>query len=281
MSDRLTAMVAFLLIALAIPAAAVAQDPPDYLQLAEILRVSGKYDACAVEALRHAHLRPERAPEGVDLAGRCLVQAGQWQQILALMWHPRLAPHIDASRELRWRACAVAATLGEVPLPRACAAAGRDDARLELLGAVKALAAGEWRDADRALALAQPATPTAAFVAEAQQWLAKSRDLPTPSPAVAAALSAAVPGLGRVYLGRWQEGATSLLLVGVPSWFAYGGFERDGASSVRGWLLASTAAVFYLGNIYGSWVGADVDRRKGHDRLRSAVRTGLGQWVVQ
>lgn len=264
--------------------AAGAAEPIDSLQLALTLQAVGRLEACAVEALRHAYTQPTAAAAGVDLAARCLVQAGQWSQSRQLLWHPLHRPLIKSSRPLRWRACLVSAVAEESqPLPAECRA-DPSDPRLTLLPAAQSLAAGRWAEADAAIGVdavspSAEATETRALRADLQAWSANSAQLPTPSPLLAAALSTAVPGLGRVYLGRWQEGLTSFLLVGAPAWFAYGGFERDGVESVRGWLLATTTAVFYLGNIYGSWVGAETDRRKAEKRLRDDVRGGLSRWI--
>lgn len=256
----------------------------DSLQLALTLQAVGRLEACAVEALRHAYTQPTAAAEGVDLAARCLVQAGQWSQSRQLLWHPLHRPLLRSSRPLRWRACVVSAVAEESqPLPAECRA-DPSDPRLALLPAAQSLAAGRWAEADAAIRVdavspSAEATETRAFRDDLRAWTANSAQLPSPSPLLAAALSTAVPGLGRVYLGRWQEGLTSFLLVGAPAWFAYGGFERDGVESVRGWLLATTTAVFYLGNIYGSWVGAETDRRKAEKRLRDDVRGGVSRWI--
>lgn len=265
-------------------ALALEAQPADALQLATTLQAVGRLDACTVEALRHAYLHPEAAAAGVDLAARCLVQAGQWSQSRQLLWHPLHRPAVSASRPLRWRACLIDAVAADgQPAQPACQDASADP-RLALLPAARALVAGEWSAARSALAgpalaLSADVSETADLRSDLQAWEASAVALPAPSPWVAAALSTAVPGLGRVYLGRWQEGLTSLLLVGAPAWFAYGGFERDGVDSVRGWLLATTSAVFYLGNVYGSWVGAEVDRRKADQRLRQEIRSGLGRWI--
>lgn len=274
------ALRAALLVALALVArTAWAQEFDDTgLQLAETLRDLGRYDACAVEALRHAHAHPGTSA-GVDLAVRCLVQAGRWAQADAVAWHPRHASLLQQDEALRWRGCVVGAVgQGAAALPEVCAP-GPDRPRLTLLPAAVSFASGDWDGARRAMALAADATETAEFRADAQAWLQRAAELPAPSPLAAAALSAVVPGLGRVYLGRWQEGLTSLMTVGVPAWFAYNGFDENGTASVRGWLLATTATVFYLGNVYGSWVGAEMDRSKTDRQLRDDVRDGLSRWV--
>ena len=80
-------------------------------------------------------------------------------------------------------------------------------------------------------------------------------------------LSALVPGLGKVYSKRTADGIYSLILVGLSAWQAYDGFEEDGTSSVKGWLLGSIGTVFYLGNIYGSVIAAELYNYRVEDEF--------------
>jgi TM2 domain-containing membrane protein YozV len=95
--------------------------------------------------------------------------------------------------------------------------------------------------------------------------------LPRRSPLLAGALSAVIPGLGRVYLGRWPDGLLSFLLVGTTGALAAQGFHEEGRGSVRGWILGGVAALLYAGNVYGSAVGAVVQRREADDALMQEV----------
>jgi len=65
-------------------------------------------------------------------------------------------------------------------------------------------------------------------------------------------LSAIIPGMGKIYSGYWKDGLISLLFVGISSWQAYRGFEKNGIQSVYGWIYGGVACGFYAGNIYGS-----------------------------
>lgn len=249
------------------------------LGLADTLRGLGQHDACAVEALRHAFQTPAQAGAAVDLASYCLASAGRWQDARSLWWHPRHR-HLLVDAGLRWHACVAASAMGAAALPELCGAQAPspravDDPRLTLLPTVQALRAGRWTEAaetSRSLT-AHPLRD------EVQVWLNRASSLPSSSPWVAASLSAVVPGLGRVYLGRWQEGLTSLITVALPCWFAWRGFEADGVGSVRGWLLGSTAGIFYLGNVYGSWLGAEVDRRQAERKLQAEIGAALLPWM--
>jgi TM2 domain-containing membrane protein YozV len=95
--------------------------------------------------------------------------------------------------------------------------------------------------------------------------------LPRKSPALAAALSMVVPGLGRVYIGRWPDGLMSFLLIGTTAFLAAQGFYAEGQGSVRGWILGGVAGLLYAGNVYGSAVGAVLQRRDAEAALMQEV----------
>jgi tetratricopeptide (TPR) repeat protein len=72
------------------------------------------------------------------------------------------------------------------------------------------------------------------------------------SPFLAGALSAIVPGTGKMYSGRVKDGVVSLIFVGLTGYQAYRGFSKKGTDSVYPWIVSSISFSFYLGNIYGS-----------------------------
>lgn len=69
---------------------------------------------------------------------------------------------------------------------------------------------------------------------------------------LAGSLSAIIPGMGKVYTGRWKDGIISLLFVAGTGYQAYRAFNDKGFESVYGWIMGSLSLGFYLGNIYGS-----------------------------
>ena len=71
-------------------------------------------------------------------------------------------------------------------------------------------------------------------------------------PWLSGGLSAIIPGTGKIYSGYWKDGLVSLLFVGISSWQAYRGFEKNGVQSIYGWIYGGVALGFYTGNIYGS-----------------------------
>ena len=99
------------------------------------------------------------------------------------------------------------------------------------------------------------------------------------SPIFAGFLSALVPGLGRVYLNRQGGGVFSLLMVGVMGYSAYVSFAARGVASVNGWIFAISAVPLYLGNIYGSAVGADVYNMKQREELLDQVQFSIDDLI--
>jgi hypothetical protein len=69
---------------------------------------------------------------------------------------------------------------------------------------------------------------------------------------LAGSLSTFIPGMGKVYSGRWKDGLISFLFIGTTAFQAYRGFEQKGIKSVYGWIMGSLSFCFYIGNIYGS-----------------------------
>lgn len=69
---------------------------------------------------------------------------------------------------------------------------------------------------------------------------------------LAGSLSAVVPGLGKVYSGRWKDAIVSVIFIAGTGYQAYRAFKEQGISSVYGWIMGSLSFGFYIGNIYGS-----------------------------
>ena len=75
------------------------------------------------------------------------------------------------------------------------------------------------------------------------------------SPLFAAALSAIIPGLGKIYLGNLGEGISSFITVGVFSSICAENWIKHGFYNWKTILFGSLASIFYVGNIYGSYFG--------------------------
>jgi len=88
------------------------------------------------------------------------------------------------------------------------------------------------------------------------------------SPAASVALSAIVPGLGKVYSHDRKDGLLSLLFVATNAWQSYRGFSKNGIKSAIGWVFGSLAVGFYSANLFGSWKSANIYNSKQVDLIR-------------
>ena len=257
-------------------------DTPSFLELAERLRGVGSFNECTVEALRYAYDRPAERARGFERAALCLSLAGRYDDARRLMLAlPSEGTPLDGPGRLR--ICLSEVFLPELGLP-VCAplesGAPRDrlyDLAQQTLR-MRELRARHWGEARLQMAAGALATSSMSSDPTVSAWQQQDRELlrrydalPRKSPLLAAALSMVVPGLGRVYLGRWPDGLLSFLLVGTTAALAAQGFYEEGQGSVRGWILGGVAALLYAGNVYGSAVGAVVQRRDAEDALVQEV----------
>ncbi len=76
------------------------------------------------------------------------------------------------------------------------------------------------------------------------------------NPMTAALLSAAIPGLGKIYTEEIGDGITAFVATGLLTYLSINNFNHD--HKFRGWLFAGMAALSYAGNIYGSAASAQI-----------------------
>lgn len=74
------------------------------------------------------------------------------------------------------------------------------------------------------------------------------------SPFLAAAASAVVPGLGKIYAGQLGEGVSSFLVCGSLAALTADSWNKKGLANWKTILFGSLGAAFYIGNIYGSYI---------------------------
>lgn len=103
--------------------------------------------------------------------------------------------------------------------------------------------------------------------------------LPRKSGLWAGLCSAVIPGAGKLYCRRPVEGLQSLVTVALTGWQAYDGFHRDGTRSIKGWIFGVLGGVFYLGNVYGSAVAADIANEEQDGRLIEKVKVTISIYV--
>lgn len=82
------------------------------------------------------------------------------------------------------------------------------------------------------------------------------------SPLLAAAASAVVPGLGKVYAGNIGEGVVSFLAVGALGAITAEHWVKDGPTDWKTIVPGVLCAGFYIGNIYGSYMSVSITNNK-------------------
>lgn len=103
---------------------------------------------------------------------------------------------------------------------------------------------------------------TASEEIKLNEYYNRISEMPSKSPFVAGIMSAAVPGLGRIYAGKTAEGISSFLYVGAllaTSWDLY---NRLGGNNPFFIISASISGIFYVGNIWGSAVAVNRVQRE-------------------
>lgn len=91
------------------------------------------------------------------------------------------------------------------------------------------------------------------------------------SPWLAAAASAVVPGLGKVYAGNIGEGIASFLIVGALGAITAEHWVKDGPQDWKTIVPGVVCAGFYIGNIYGSYMSVSIS----NDRILNAQNTTI------
>jgi tetratricopeptide (TPR) repeat protein len=154
--------------------------------------------------------------------------------------------------------------------------------RVLLLEAADLCATGLWASAIALLGKrGADASPEFSGIGSALEDLAREAvTADKKSPVAAAVLSAMVPGLGKIYADRPEDGLFSFISTGIFAGLAAWSFYEDGAGSVRGWIYTTVGSVFYAGNIYGSVMAAlnhDRDADERYKKEAASIGVKLGQ----
>lgn len=106
---------------------------------------------------------------------------------------------------------------------------------------------------------------------ELENILAERFDKPSRSPVLAAAMSAVIPGSGKIYAGRLDEGISSLLGVGVLAALTTENWVKCGPGDWKTILFGALGSILYIGNIYGSYMSVGIINDNLHDAQNTAI----------
>lgn len=82
------------------------------------------------------------------------------------------------------------------------------------------------------------------------------------SPVLAGLYSAVIPGLGKIYAGKKNQGIAAFLPVISLAALTYEAYRKDGVKSARFIGFGTLFSVFYIGNIWGSTLAVKIRRNE-------------------
>jgi len=135
--------------------------------------------------------------------------------------------------------------------------------------AVNHLQQREWTEAIDLLNVSNDTEPITIKLAS---FATSGQQLPRKNKILAGFFSTVIPGAGKFYCNRPFDGVQSLATTGILGWQTYDGFHKDGIHSVKGWIFGVIGGIFYLGNIYGSVVAADIHNVEQEKRLFTEIQ---------
>jgi tetratricopeptide (TPR) repeat protein len=283
--NRFSKLLPLLLVFLT-PTALLAQagrSPEATRAFADWLVTQEEYTRAAGEDYRFLFTAPEKEKaEVLRLIGSCYFKAREYRR--AILVFERLIASWPASpliEEAYYEAAYCSFKLAEYDAVEAqiarLAAAGPLPAPFLLLGGAARMAAGDYRTGALLLNQYLGASDAAASdTADAAQGLialaAFADQLPTRNAWAAGIFSSLLPGAGKVYAGRWEDGLVSFLLCAFLGGMAAYSFWSEGVTSVKAWLYTGLGAVFYIGDIWGSAVAADQFNQDQRNTLSRQVK---------
>lgn len=91
------------------------------------------------------------------------------------------------------------------------------------------------------------------------------------SPWVAGALSAVIPGLGKIYAGKVKQGIGAFLPIASLGLLTYEAFNKGGIKSARFIGYGSVFLIFYTANIWGSAVSVKVNAQEFYKQYDNKI----------
>jgi hypothetical protein len=95
------------------------------------------------------------------------------------------------------------------------------------------------------------------------------------SPWVAGALSAIVPGLGKIYAGKTGQGIAAFLEIAALGGATAEYYFRSGPESAGFIIFGSLFSLFYIGNIWGSALSVSVNKNDFYKRIDNNIMVDL------
>ncbi len=88
---------------------------------------------------------------------------------------------------------------------------------------------------------------------------------------MAGLLSSIVPGLGKIYIGKYGEGTAAFLMVSIMGIVTYENYKKDGILDPKTLIFGSMFATYYIGNIWGSSIGVKLKRDEFYNEINYKI----------
>lgn len=125
------------------------------------------------------------------------------------------------------------------------------------------------------VSLAYVKGPAIEFTNRLRKEMDRATHIRKKSPALAAGLSAVIPGLGKVYAGRPRHGLAAFLPCAVLGFEAAEAYKNGGWKDTRFLVCSTLFSVFYIGNIYGSALTVKAVRNETINDARYRIQADL------
>jgi tetratricopeptide (TPR) repeat protein len=139
--------------------------------------------------------------------------------------------------------------------------------QMHRLSGINYLYQQRWEDAKQKFSSVMKSEFRDSTIENLYQFAEEGKELKYKQPFLAGLFSGILPGSGKVYAGRWEDGLFSFVSIGFYAWQSVDGFYRDGKHSTKGWIYGIVGSVFYLGNIYGSVIAARVMNERTREQF--------------
>lgn len=98
---------------------------------------------------------------------------------------------------------------------------------------------------------------------------------PNKNPLQAAIFSTIIPGAGKIYTGELSDGIISFIATTVSLYLSVNNFQNN--HQFRGWVFAGISSLFYVSNIYGSYISAKKFNYESKNKVQNEIETFFNQ----
>ena len=284
---RFYKLTSFYLILLALFSTALGEKatrPKEQLKFAAFLNAMGEYERAASEYEKYLFFNNHESDSIRFLMGynyllaKCYEKSRRAFQSIMVM--PKSTYCMEAksySAFIDFKNQDYSRSISQLEARTSCASF-EQDTKSRILHAADFLLLKKFDQAEAVIPHAVLSHETASAKNNILSLLKASRNFAYKYPTKAAIFSAVIPGSGKIYAGRSIDGLFSFILIGGTSYLAYDGFQND--RNVKAWLFTGITSIFYIGNIYGSFINARLYNSQRFAEIRAGVNFEIDKLFI-